>query len=246
MTEGALDYVINTAFVKTLINKTGFIDNLFSTVITILAGGKIRSDVFVGGKRSFEIDGDTGKAVFRNIETDGMLAENGTFKGRLEAAEGFFKGNLEAKSVSITDYNVTSGTAYLLKPNNNAVILPYIAGNTGTFNNVPLKVIRTPARGSCRIEAFFPSAYSEGVEHNNGWYKIVVNGTIITPQENGGWANIIAGSGGTLKTFDNISLLNAVNIIELYGSAWGTGSYFINSTLELKCSGAPGLLEWIG
>jgi hypothetical protein len=249
ITDGAPTGVFSSVLVNKIMALQVVADRLETQLIILRQGGSIRSSNYESGLQGFRLL-NNGDAEFNNANVRGAIyadsgyfkgalqAATGTFTGALIAATGSFGGTLNAGSIIISDTSVAAGSGtYLLKSNNNAAILNYI--DRGILDTLPLKVIQTVATGMCVVRLRFPSRKIGSTEYNEGYYILKVNGTrVSTPTQNAGeWTYY----GTNYDTDINLTInLNAgdgkINIIELFGSAWGSGKYFMNTTFELRCS----------
>jgi hypothetical protein len=172
-------------------------------------------------------------------------AEEGYFKGRIEAGEGFFKGTisgtLDGRNL-VTSGNVTAGTAYVLRSNNNALILQGNSVSGELSETIPLKTIRTFATGTCRLRILFPS---DSKANNRGYFKVVVNGNVAHDWEQVNGSNNYYQQDINLRSAGDTS----GSTIELYMKkvSQSVNYYdFINTTFELRCAENPGLLAMLG
>ena len=169
------------------INKTGYLMNasgikIYNGVIEI--GSKVNNvyqGIIIDGvnkeirSSNFSSQNKTGWKLF----PDGSVEFNsGLFRGG-----GVFGGALAAGSISVTDTAVTAGAGqYLLKSNNNAIILDY--STRGVMDQLPLKVMRTVASGQCVLRLTFPYLSSM---NNDGFYMVKVNGVVKNTPTTGNW-----------------------------------------------------------
>jgi len=265
LTDGAEDGIFTHAFCQALWAQKAFITELQTKHIILEAHTDIAGEGGIIQSRNYNPAASPEKRQGFIIRYDGKAEfQEGTFRGTVHAIDGDFSGALNAKSIQLTGYNVTPGDK-LLRANNNLVYIPdvnlsaYVQPQGVTESaelrnilrlSVPVKVLKTVARGQCKIVIDFPEGKA-GSQWSWGWFNFTVNGVwqaanademLRYPQPNGDSSNWSQAGRRYTKI---INLSNAINEIELYGYPYAN-RVFINTTFELRCAEDAAFLGLLG
>jgi hypothetical protein len=188
LTEGAPEETFMSILVRDLIAARASIDTIFSKYNTLLNGGYIQSESTTNGLRDFIIRSN-GEAVFRKATIYGdVYANNGVFKGRVEADSGSFEGSLSGQlkdsghlyihdSHHIVYGNTTLSTIYTALHN---IGINYKAGYERVLCSGYIKLGNYPSTGIITI--LMPKYIK--INSNNTiylWVETYRDGSLISP-----------------------------------------------------------------